>query len=57
MTPNQLKQIRKKNKLTQLKLANLLGLSRQATISDKETGKTNITKRDEKLIKALLPLK
>lgn len=55
LTPKKLRELRKKHKLTQFELAERLGFSRAATISDFETGKQPITERTKKLIKALLP--
>lgn len=54
MTANQFKNLRLKLKLTQAEMADKLYYSRIATISDKETGKAPITKRDKRMIKELL---
>ncbi|KKN77020.1 hypothetical protein LCGC14_0365120 [marine sediment metagenome] len=54
MTPKAFKKIRLKMKLSQTEFANKLFYSRTATISDKERGKTSITRRDLRMIEELL---
>ncbi len=53
MNKIQFKRFRRKLGLNQQDFAEMLGYSRQATISDKESGKRPITKQDEIIIRLL----
>ena len=54
MTPAEFKQARQKLGLTQSQMAHAIGLSRQATIADKEAGRQVITRQDVLLIAYLV---
>lgn len=54
MTPDQFHEARRKLGFTQSQMAHALGMSRQASIADKEAGRKPITRADELLINAYL---
>jgi len=53
MTASEFRSIRIKLGLTQAQLASKLGYSRRPTITEKESGRTPITKQDEIILKHL----